>query len=135
MLQLKPLDDNVPIFQQIGTEVSPVVLVNVFHVAKEDIPCTRITFNSPALPIKPRLRALVTVPTAMEPALITTTPPTFTSPSTRNVNRSPSPFVAEVIGSTNNNGTSVPSGMCAFAGTTGATGAGPGSARSGPPRE
>ena len=32
MLQLKPLDPNVPIFQQISTEVSPVVLVNVFQV-------------------------------------------------------------------------------------------------------
>ena len=38
MLQLKPLDPNVPIFQQISTDVSPVVLVNVFQVAGEDIP-------------------------------------------------------------------------------------------------
>jgi heme-degrading monooxygenase HmoA len=38
VLQLKPLDEAVPIFQQIGTELSPVVLVNVFQVAKEDIP-------------------------------------------------------------------------------------------------
>ena len=38
MLQLKPLDQNVPIFQQINTDVSPVVLVNVFQVAVEDIP-------------------------------------------------------------------------------------------------
>ena len=38
MLQLKPLDESVPIFQQLGTDVSPVVLVNVFQVAKEDIP-------------------------------------------------------------------------------------------------
>jgi heme-degrading monooxygenase HmoA len=38
VLQLKPLDDNVPIFQQLGTEASPVVLVNVFQVAKEDSP-------------------------------------------------------------------------------------------------
>ena len=38
MLQLKPLDQNVPIFQQINTDVSPVVLVNVFQVAEEDIP-------------------------------------------------------------------------------------------------
>ena len=38
MLQLKPLDLNVPIFQQLSAEVSPVVLVNVFEVAKEDIP-------------------------------------------------------------------------------------------------
>ena len=37
MLQLKPLDQNVPIFQQINTDVSPVVLVNVFQVAEEDI--------------------------------------------------------------------------------------------------
>jgi heme-degrading monooxygenase HmoA len=38
MLQLKPLDPNVPIFQQIGADVSPVVLVNVFQVAEGDIP-------------------------------------------------------------------------------------------------
>lgn len=38
MLQLKPLDSNVPIFQQISTDVSPVVLVNVFQVAEGDIP-------------------------------------------------------------------------------------------------
>ena len=37
MLQLKPLDLNVPIFQQLNTEVSPVVLVNFFQVAEEDI--------------------------------------------------------------------------------------------------
>ena len=38
MLQLKPLDQNVPIFQQINADVSPVVLVNIFQVAEEDIP-------------------------------------------------------------------------------------------------
>jgi heme-degrading monooxygenase HmoA len=38
VLQLKPIDDHVPIFQQLGAEASPVVLVNVFQVAKEDIP-------------------------------------------------------------------------------------------------
>lgn len=38
MLQLKPLDENVPIFQQIGSDVSPVVLVNIFNVAEGDIP-------------------------------------------------------------------------------------------------
>ncbi|MBK8534564.1 MAG: antibiotic biosynthesis monooxygenase [Candidatus Competibacteraceae bacterium] len=38
MLQLKPLDENVPIFQQISSEVSPVILVNIFHVAESDIP-------------------------------------------------------------------------------------------------
>ncbi|MBL8399048.1 MAG: antibiotic biosynthesis monooxygenase [Candidatus Accumulibacter sp.] len=38
MLQLKPLDENVPIFQQINSEVSPVILINVFHVAESDIP-------------------------------------------------------------------------------------------------
>ena len=34
MLQLKPLDPSVPIFQQLNTDVSPVVLVNVFQVAE-----------------------------------------------------------------------------------------------------
>lgn len=38
MLQLQPLDPNVPIFQQMNADVSPVVLVNVFQVAEEDIP-------------------------------------------------------------------------------------------------
>lgn len=31
MLKLQPLDPNVPIFQQLGADVSPAVLVNVFH--------------------------------------------------------------------------------------------------------
>jgi heme-degrading monooxygenase HmoA len=38
MLQLKPLDVAVPIFQQLQTEQSPVILVNVFTVAEGDIP-------------------------------------------------------------------------------------------------
>ena len=38
MLQLKPLDPSTPIFQQLGTEVSPVILVNLFQVAEADIP-------------------------------------------------------------------------------------------------
>ena len=38
MVQLRPLDEKFPIFQQLGTEVSPVILVNLFHVAEADIP-------------------------------------------------------------------------------------------------
>jgi heme-degrading monooxygenase HmoA len=38
MLQLKPLDPAVPIFQQIQSEQSPVILVNVFTVAEGDVP-------------------------------------------------------------------------------------------------
>ena len=38
MLELKPLDPNVPIFRQISTDVAPVVLVNIFQVAEADIP-------------------------------------------------------------------------------------------------
>lgn len=38
MLQLRPLDPDTPIFQQLSTEASPVVLVNIFHVAETDIP-------------------------------------------------------------------------------------------------
>lgn len=38
MLQLKPLDPNVPIFQQVGADVAPVVLVNIFKVAEADVP-------------------------------------------------------------------------------------------------
>ena len=38
MLEIKPLDTNVPIFQQISDDASPVVLVNIFQVAEGDIP-------------------------------------------------------------------------------------------------
>ena len=38
MLQDQPLDPNVPIFQQLNTDLSPVVLVNIFHVAEADVP-------------------------------------------------------------------------------------------------
>jgi heme-degrading monooxygenase HmoA len=38
MLQLQPLDANVPIFRQLQADQSPVVLVNIFQVADADIP-------------------------------------------------------------------------------------------------
>lgn len=38
MVQLRPLDANVPIFRQINSDLSPVVLVNMFQVTAEDIP-------------------------------------------------------------------------------------------------
>ena len=38
MLQLRPLDAEVPIFQQLNADLSPVVLVNIFQVAEADIP-------------------------------------------------------------------------------------------------
>ncbi len=38
MLQLQPLDPNTSIFQQLTTEASPAVLVNIFHVTEADIP-------------------------------------------------------------------------------------------------
>lgn len=38
MLQFRPLDQNVPIFQQLDTEASPVILVNMFQVEKAQIP-------------------------------------------------------------------------------------------------
>jgi len=48
MLQLKPLDPAVPIFQQISAEVSPVVLVNVFQVAAGDIPALLAAWEADA---------------------------------------------------------------------------------------
>lgn len=36
MLQLKPLDSNVPIFQRIGNDHSPVVLVNGSYLLGQD---------------------------------------------------------------------------------------------------
>jgi heme-degrading monooxygenase HmoA len=38
MLELRPLDTKVPIFAQLGSDVSPVVLINLFEVAESDIP-------------------------------------------------------------------------------------------------
>lgn len=38
MIEIKPLDKKVPIFEQLSSDESPVVLVNVFDVAEEDIP-------------------------------------------------------------------------------------------------
>ena len=38
MLQLRPLDAEVPIFAQLQADQSPVVLVNIFQVAEADIP-------------------------------------------------------------------------------------------------
>jgi heme-degrading monooxygenase HmoA len=38
MIQLRPLDANVPIFRQIDSDLSPVVLVNIFQVTEGDIP-------------------------------------------------------------------------------------------------
>jgi len=37
MLQLRPLDMNVPIFRQLDTEQSPVVLVNLLQVPEADV--------------------------------------------------------------------------------------------------
>jgi len=38
VLQIQPLDTDVPIFKQVQTDESPVVLINLFRVAKADIP-------------------------------------------------------------------------------------------------
>ena len=38
MLQFQPLNQNVSIFQQLDTEASPVILVNMFQVAEAEIP-------------------------------------------------------------------------------------------------
>ena len=38
MLQLRPLDAEVPIFRQLQADQAPVVLVNIFEVAEADIP-------------------------------------------------------------------------------------------------
>src|SRR5215831_12299106 len=38
MLQLQPLDPQMPIFRQLGSEDAPVILINVFHVAEADVP-------------------------------------------------------------------------------------------------
>ncbi|MFZ5864912.1 MAG: antibiotic biosynthesis monooxygenase family protein [Thermodesulfobacteriota bacterium] len=37
MIQLRPLDELVPIEKQLGESVSPVILINIFHVASDDV--------------------------------------------------------------------------------------------------
>jgi hypothetical protein len=48
MVQLKPLDPNVPIFEQIKTDVAPVILVNFFQVAEADIPALLMAWEADA---------------------------------------------------------------------------------------
>lgn len=48
MLQLTPLDPVTPIFQQLSTNASPVVPVNIFHVAEADIPVLLNTWEADA---------------------------------------------------------------------------------------
>lgn len=38
MLQIQPMDVEVPIFKQLEATDSPVILVNLFHVAEQDVP-------------------------------------------------------------------------------------------------
>jgi hypothetical protein len=37
MLSLRPLDERVPIQQQLGATASPAILINIFTVAPEDV--------------------------------------------------------------------------------------------------
>lgn len=37
-MQLRPLDEKIPIFRQLQTDQSPVILVNIFQVDEADIP-------------------------------------------------------------------------------------------------
>ncbi|MEW6533030.1 MAG: antibiotic biosynthesis monooxygenase family protein [Thermodesulfobacteriota bacterium] len=37
MIQLRPLDELVPIQNQLGESVSPVILINIFHVEPDDV--------------------------------------------------------------------------------------------------
>jgi heme-degrading monooxygenase HmoA len=48
MIQIRPLDANVPIFQQVNSDLSPVVLVNIFQVAEGDIPAFLSAFEKDA---------------------------------------------------------------------------------------
>ncbi len=48
MLQLKPLDSVVPISQQIQTQQSPVILVNLFTVVEGDIPALLTVWEADA---------------------------------------------------------------------------------------
>ena len=47
-MQLRPLDTEVPIFQQLHADQEPVILVNIFHVAEADIPALLEAWTSDA---------------------------------------------------------------------------------------
>ena len=48
MLALEPLDPAVPIFAQLGAQLAPVVLVNIFRVAEGDIPALLVAWEADA---------------------------------------------------------------------------------------
>jgi heme-degrading monooxygenase HmoA len=48
MLQLRPLDERVPIFRQLSEDVSPVVLINLFQVADADISALLVAWQADA---------------------------------------------------------------------------------------
>jgi heme-degrading monooxygenase HmoA len=52
MLQLQPLDAKVPIFVQLESNQSPVVLVNLFQVAEAEIPAVLEAWEADALWMK-----------------------------------------------------------------------------------
>jgi len=51
-MQLCPLDAGVPIFRQLQTDESPVILVNIFQVAEADIPALLEAWAQDALWMK-----------------------------------------------------------------------------------
>ena len=52
MLQIRPLDSRISIFQQLQSDDAPVVLVNIFHVAEADIPALFNAWEQDALWMK-----------------------------------------------------------------------------------
>jgi len=48
MVKFNALDASVPIFEQMQTDVSPVVLVNLFQVSEEDVPALLSAWESDA---------------------------------------------------------------------------------------
>ncbi len=52
MLTLRPLDAQVPIAQQLGADVAPVVLINVFNVEASDVEALLRAWEADALWMK-----------------------------------------------------------------------------------
>jgi heme-degrading monooxygenase HmoA len=48
MLQLRPLDLNVPISKQLESDASPTVLINLFPVAEADVPGLQTAWEADA---------------------------------------------------------------------------------------
>jgi len=62
MLQLRPMDTQAPIFDQLGEDMAPVILINVFTVDAADVPALLKAWEDDANWASPHLFSRAAVP-------------------------------------------------------------------------